>query len=539
MWRTRPLASQILLAVLGILIVTVSAGALLYVKMTGDTLDRQYEQRALGIAATVAQMRPVRDALADRDPGHAIQAIAEQVRHSTAAAYVVVTDRSGIRFSHPNLSLIGQRLEEPVAALDGQGHVGIDNGSLCRSANGRAPLRGADGTVTGQVSVGICEEQVTSQLVQQTSDVVLYSALALAIGVAASWLLARSLKRATFGLELAEIATLLQEREAMLHGIREGVIGVDANGRVTVINDEARRLLGISAAAQGRPVADLLPPGRARDVLAGRTSGADDVVLTDKYLLLVNRMPVVLAGRHAGHVITLRDHTELEGLVRELHALTGLTTALRAQEHEFNNRLHVLSGLLGLGEPEEAIRYLAEISDASLARADDLRARIAPAELAALMLAKVTIAAERDVRLTVTPGSHLDHPATEAQTLLTVLGNLIDNAVEATTGGPEPRAVTVHVSDAGEDIHIVVTDTGPGIPREALREIFVDGYSTKTARGGMPRGLGLALVHRLVHRAGGVIDVTPGPGARFEVHLTKPDPGAPRALEPATPGVTR
>jgi two-component system CitB family sensor kinase len=519
MWRKRPLASQILLSVLGILVVTMSAGALLYVKLTGDTLDRLYEQRALDIANTVAQLPAISEALGHNDPAHSIQTIAEQVRKSTGASYVVVINRDGVRFSHPTPALIGQRIEEPVVALDGQPHPGIDDGSLGRSANGRVPLRAAGGDIVGEVSVGIREEQVASQLNQQVAAVALYSVLALAIGVIASWLLARRLKRATFGLELNEIATLLQEREAMLHGIREGVVGIDAKGRVSVINDEARRLLGIGANARGQHVADLLPAGRLRDLVSGAVRADDEVLLTDEFLLVVNRMPVVLAGRAAGHVITLRDRTELEGLVRELHALTGLTTALRAQEHEFNNRLHVLAGLLGLGEPDEAARYLAHICEDSTAQAVDLRARIAPAELAALLLAKVTIAAELDIQLTVSPDSHLDCEPAQARSLLTILGNLIDNAVDAVAGRPEPRAVTVHISDAAGEVRMVVTDTGPGVTPDALHEIFLDGYSTKTARGAMRRGLGLALVHRLVHRAGGTIDVTPGPGARFEVRL--------------------
>jgi two-component system CitB family sensor kinase len=539
MWRSRSLASQILFAVLGILIVTMSAGTLLYVKLTGETLDRQYGQRALGIAATVAQSPEIRDALAHNDPRRSIQAIAERVRVSSGAAYVVVTDRTGLRFSHPNPLLIGRRIEEPVAALDGQGHIGIDNGSLGRSANGRAPLRGADGGVAGQVSVGILEEEVSSELWSEALWVALYSALALAIGVVASWLLARRIKRATFGLEVAEIVSLLQEREAMLHGIREGVVGVDSSGRVDVINDEARRLLGISVAARGRRVDDLLPPGRLHDLLVGGGSGGDEVVLTDEYLLVVNRMPVVLGGRDVGYVITLRDRTELEGLMRELHAVTGLTTALRAQEHEFSNRLHVLSGLLGLGEPDEAARYLAEISHASPSQGNDLRSRIAPPELAALLLAKVTIAAERNVRLTVSADSHLDRPVGQTQALLTVLGNLIDNAVDAAAGLPGPAVVDVHVADTPTEVHVVVTDTGPGIPRDALNEIFADGYSTKTSRGRMRRGLGLALVFRLVHRAGGSIEVTSGPGARFEVRLPTPGAGGVAEREPVSLEVSR
>jgi two-component system CitB family sensor kinase len=531
MWRSRPLASQILLGVLGILVATVSAGALLYVKLTGQTLDAQYGQRALGIATTVAQMPTVRDALVDGDPDHTIQRMAEQVRRTTGAAYVVVTDRSGLRYSHTNPALIGRRIEEPVVALDGQGHMGIDNGSLGRSANGRAPLLGPDAAVAGQVSVGILEEQVSSELTSEILWVVLYSALALAIGIGASWLLAYTIKRATFGLEVSEIVSLLQEREAMLHGIREGVLGVDTSGRVEVINDEARRLLAISTTARGQQIGDLLPPGRLHDLLTGDGDGGDEVVLTGEFLLVVNRMPVVLAGRDVGYVITLRDRTEMEGLVRELHAVTGLTTALRAQEHEFNNRLHVVAGLLGLGEADEAARYLAEISHDSTAQAGDLRARIAPPELAALLLAKVTIAAERDVRLTVSPDSHLDLPSVETRSLLTVLGNLIDNAVDAVTGEPEPRVVDVHVSDAGGEVRMVVSDTGPGVPDDALQEIFVDGYSTKSARGGMRRGLGLALVYRLVHRAGGSIDVAPGPGGRFEVRI----PAAKNAEPSASP----
>ncbi len=146
MLRSRTLASQILVAVLSILVITVSLGALLYVQFSARSLDRQYEQRALGVATAVAQTPTIQSALAAGDPGHVIQPLATRVQQSTGASYVVVIDRSGVRYSHPNTALIGQRIEEPVVALDGLGHVGIDHGSLGRSANGRAPLRDASGT---------------------------------------------------------------------------------------------------------------------------------------------------------------------------------------------------------------------------------------------------------------------------------------------------------------------------------------------------------------------------------------------------------
>lgn len=532
MWRTRTLASQILVGVLGILIVTTSVGAILYVTLSGRTLDQQYEQRALGIADTVAQMPEIRDALARQDPGGEIQVRAEQIRKSSHAAYVVVTDWTGLRYSHPNPALIGKRLEEPVVVLDGHDHIGIDNGSLGRSANGRAPIFAVDGSVIGQVSVGILETEVASRVHHELPVIAAYSALALGLGVLASWLLARKIKRVTFGLELSEIASLLQEREAMLHGIREGVIGFDSKGRVSVVNAEAQRLLRVGPGVTGKRIEQVIPAGRLRDLLTGAVEGADQVVLTDEFLLVVNRMPVVLSGRDIGSVVTLRDRTEMEALIRELRSINGLTAALRAQEHQYANRLHVMSGLLELGEQQEAVNYLAEISRDSIAVAEHLRSRIAPSMVAALLLGKITIAAEQGVTLTITEDSRLDEPAVDIEALLTVIGNLVDNSIEALVGQPAPRTITVRLDDT-DGVRISVVDTGPGVPADDLDTVFLDGYSTKTPRDGMRRGLGLALVQRIVRRAGGTITVAPGPGGRFEVRLPAPA----RAGEPLAEGV--
>ena len=305
----------------------------------------------------------------------------------------------------------------------------------------------------------------------------------------------------------------------MLHRIREGVLGFDAEDRVTLINDEARRLLGLRGQVIGQPLAQTLPPGRLRDVLTGALTGADQVVLTEESVLVVNHRAVVIAGRPAGSVITVQDRTELEALIRELDSATGLAHALRAQEHEFANRLHVIGGLLDLQEVGEAKTYLDTVAAGHTGAAEDLRAQISPPMIAALLLAKQSIAAERDVTVTVTQDSHLDLPTgAAAQTVMTILGNLIDNALDAVADQPAPRAVSVTITDVS-NILIVVTDTGPGVPPEYLTEIFTDGFSTKAPSGGRRRGIGLALVRRLVHRAGGAISVNPGPGGRFEVTL--------------------
>ena len=516
--RSLTLTTQILLGILSLLVLAVVLGGFLFTLLSNQTLDRQYQLRALGIATTTATMPQIRADLAAGDPQHRIEGLAALVMAAAKPAYVVVTDRNGIRFSHPNPALVGKKLEEPVAVLDGQTHLGFDPGSLGRSANAKAPIFGADGSVIGQVSVGILDTKEQDEQLQNIWLITGFSALVLLLSVAGSLLLSRRIKRVTFNLEPAEIAFLLQEREALLHGIREAVVGLDDDGRVTVINEEARRLLQVEGTALGTPVTDLVPAGRLRDLLTGTLGGADQVALTQDALLVVNRMPVAIGGRSIGSVVTLRDRTEIEGLVRDLHSVQGLMEAMRALEHEYANRLHVVDGLLELGDVEQAKTYVSQISAVSRSLGEGLRERIAPPELAALLLAKITVAAEQDVLIEITAESRLEHPLVDQAELLTIVGNLLDNAVDALANTPRPRTVSVQLDDA-DGVFIAVRDNGPGVPADKIDAVVVDGYSTKDPRPGMRRGIGLALVRRIVHRAGGTLDVFPGPGGNFEVWL--------------------
>lgn len=519
------LAARILLAVLGIIVMTMLAGLGLYSSLAGKANDEQAVQQARSIAVTLGNDPGVAAALAAGDPGNVLPAIGERIRRDAQASYVVIIDRNGLRYSHPNPALVGVRIEEPVDALDGTVHTGIDDGSLGRSANVRAPIFDSAGHPIGEVSVGILESEVSSRFVQQMGSVALYTLLALGLGVAASLILARVIKRATFDLEPAEIVALVQEREATLHGIREGVLALDVNGRINVLNDEARRLLTIPAARLGQRVADALPPGRLHDIVTGQISGPDLVAVTDEHLLVLNRMPVIVAGRQVGWVVTIRDRTELEGLLRQLDAVEGLTAALRGQEHEFVNRLHVLSVLLDLGEFEEATRYSRQLQAETTLASEEVRSKIASPVVAALVIAKTAVAAERDVVVRIDPGSTLASTGTDPLPIVTVLGNLVDNAVDAILGDPStseqhPRGVvSLWMCDTDGVLRLSVSDTGPGIAEGHLDVVFTDGFSTKQPRSGIHRGVGLALVHRLITRLGGTITAASPGGARFDVVL--------------------
>jgi len=527
----RRLSTQILVSQLSILVVTVIVGFVLFASAERGHLDREYQSRALAMAQTVAGIPLIREALEYGDSGNAIQSTAERIRVSSNAAYVVVIDLDGVRHSHPNPALIGQRVEEPLIALDGLGHTGVDNGSLGLSANGKAPVYGPSGAIVGEVSVGIMESEVTDALSRERPTFAVYFGIALLIGVIASYGLAWRIKRTTFGLELHEFATLLQEREAMLHGIREGVVAFDVAGRITVINDEARRLLDIGGDCLGRTLLDVLPPGRLREVLSGQSPGPDQIVLTDNLCLAVNRMPVQLRGRELGAIVTVRDRTELVGVLRELDNVRSLSDALRAQQHEFANQLHAVAGLIELGDPGEALALIAHSQASTAGRAEAVGERVGSTLIAALIVGKMTVAAERGVELTLSDDSWLEERPAHPQSLLTIVGNLLDNAIDAAAGGKSPSYVRLHIGQDDAGTAVAVVDSGPGIPADLRSTVFHDGYSTKPATGTVRRGLGLALVHRVVARLGGTVEVGAPPGGSFWVWL----PAAAGSLTDSSP----
>jgi two-component system CitB family sensor kinase len=518
----RTLSARLLAGHVVVLLLAGAVGFGLWAHALRGRLDAQYEQRALAVAAATATTPQVVSALTEQNPA-GVQALAEQIRKATRASYVVVIDRTGVRYSHPNPALIGKRIEESVVALDGHTHVGIDPGSLGRSANGKAPVFGAGGRPVGEVSAGVLEKDVSAQAVAELDDVAVYLAVGAVVGLLVSVLLARRLKRQTFGLELDEIAALVQEREATLHGIREGVVAVDATGRLTLINDEAHLLLRTTPSAIGLPVSEVIPDAELRARLFGPTTAAevtDVVALHAGRVIVGSRREVRHGARVLGYVVTLRDRTDLEQALRELDENRTLTDALRAQQHEFSNRMHVISGLLELGRYDEAIGYATQIDQESAELAGELADRIDDPRVVGLLIAKTTVARERGITLDVQCSGQLRVASAQSAALVSIIGNLLDNALEAVTGTePAPRWVRLLLAASPTSLRIEASDSGPGIPAGAAEAIFSGGWTTKLDPDGRQRGLGLTLVRELVRGLGGEIAVEYGAGARFVITL--------------------
>ncbi|KIF71230.1 histidine kinase [Streptomyces sp. AcH 505] len=512
-WPRRVFA-QVLLVQLAITTGVIMLAIGLFFAPLSSQLDDQSMRQALSIAQTTAAEPGLARLLTTTPPSASgpVQAEADRIRRATGALYIVVMDNRGVRWSHTETGRIGEHVStDPGGALAGDEVMGIDRGTLGRSARGKVPLRDDHGRIVGAVSVGIAYDSVRDRLMSAVRGLLLYAGAALAVGALAAYGVSRRLQRRTHGLAFADISALLDEREAMLHGIREGVVALDRHGRIRLVNDEAQRLLGLGPDAAGRGVDEVLLPGRTTDVLAGRVDGADLLTVSGGRVLVANRMPT----GDGGAVATLRDRTELEQLGRELDSTHGLLDALRAQDHEHANRLHTLLGLLELGMHDEAAEFVAEVAEAHRSSAEQFSERVHDPLLAALLVGKAAIAAERGVSLRISAATLLPDEVVDPRDVVTVLGNLVDNALDAAT------SVEVELRAEGTTVVLRVSDNGPGVPPAMREQIFTEGWSTKQSPAHRGRGLGLALVRRLAERYGGMARVTAraGGGAVFTVVL--------------------
>ncbi|WP_030235252.1 ATP-binding protein [Streptomyces sp. NRRL S-455] len=527
----RRVFSQVLLMQVAIAAGVAVLATGLFLAPLGDQLDDQAMRRALAIAQTTAQQPGLAEDLRDTapSPNGPVQREAERIRKATKAEYIVVMDWRGVRWSHPDREQIGGIVStDPGQALAGKEVMEIDSGTLGRSARGKVPLRDSDGRVVGAVSVGIAYDSVRARLVHAIPGLFAYAGGALAVGALAAWLISRRVHRQTRDLAFSDIAALLSEREAMLHGIREGVVALDRAGRIRLLNDEAQRLLGIGDTAVGSSPDEALGTGRTADVLAGRVTGTDLLTVRGQRVLVANRMPT----DDGGAVATLRDRTELEQLGRELDSTRGLIDALRAQDHEHANRMHTLLGLLELEMYDDAVEFVGEVVGDHRATAEQVAERIEDPLLAALLVGKTTVAAERGVTLWVSDRTRLPDRLIDPRGLVTVVGNLVDNALDAVAGKPHAR-VEVELRAEGRTAILRVRDTGPGVPPEHRELVFTEGWSTKKPPAHRERGIGLSLVRRFAERQGGnaTVDEAHGGGAEFTVVL--PEALAAPGPEPA------
>ncbi|MCD2194363.1 sensor histidine kinase [Actinomycetospora endophytica] len=537
--------SRLVRRLLVVEVVTVLATVLIAAGVSGvgtaSLVESDATARMLGLARTVAASPGVAPAVGARDSA-ALEPAAEAVRLGADASFVTIMTPDGTRLTHPDRSLIGQTYQGTfLPAAHGETVVETFPGTLGPSVRAIVPITASSGgPVIGMAAVGLLRVDVAGRVLRELGVLALGAIAAIGIGVGLAIVAARRVRRDTLGLEPAEITALHRHHEAVLHAMREGLLVLDEHDRLAVVNDEAARLLGLDPATglTGRTLADLGVDPALAARLADPSPVGDETVLVGERLLLLNRTRADDdgSGRRAW-VVTLRDRTEVEQVMRALDDARSVAGALRFQAHEHANHLQAVATLIELGAHDDArdlaVRWSRDISSLG----EDLRARIADPALAALVLDKATDARDRGLELRITPDTAFPAPVGDAESSddhVTVLGNLLDNALDAALEGGGSGVVELDLSAGDDALVLRVADDGPGLADPDAA--FAAGWSTKagpTAAGA--RGLGLALVARVVARRGGTVRVEGGlehdggRGTTFVVTLPRPSAAQPVA----------
>jgi sensor histidine kinase regulating citrate/malate metabolism len=509
-WWPRSLAGQAIalqIVVIAVVVLVGSALALFDARNDGDAAARQ---QVLGIATALADSPSTAAAIQSGRATETLQPVTEAVRKNTDIAFITIMAPDRTRFTHTDPTQIGGKYIGTIEpALRGETFTEVYTGTLGPSIRAVAPVRDGTGRIVGLVSAGILQQSLADRWRSQVPTIVAVSLGALAIALVGVWAIRRRLLRQTHGLRPDELRVMYEHHDAILHSVSEGLIVLDRNG-VALANDEARRLLA-------------LPPGPVDrsdlpEFLRTYNPGArDEVHVTQDRVLVVNRSPVTdkrTRDTRPSEVVTIRDRTELQGALGELSSLKVLTDTLRSQAHEAANKLHTIVTMVEMGRADEAVTFATNELELSQQLVDRLSSAVGEPALVALLLGKTAQADERGIELTVTEETHMpsnaDDLALSGQEMVTVLGNLIDNAMDACDR--EDPWVEVTVSQDDGTLLIRVADSGPGMDARTFEKAMQRGYSTKSGTDTEAHGLGLALVAQVVKRHNGTLtaDVTYG-----------------------------
>ncbi|KKB36168.1 ATP-binding protein [Bacillus thermotolerans] len=516
-----------IMALFSILLVFVIAVlSFIYYDMLSDTFIEEKGKQALDIAKTVAGMPSVQRAFYTEDPAATIQPIAERVREMTNAEFVVVGNTESIRYSHPVEERIGRKMvggDNDRALLKGESYISHAKGSLGYSVRGKTPVFGKNDEIIGVVSVGILEKSTAVSVGNFQNRILFLVTLAIAIGAIGSYLIARNVKRSIFGLEPEEIAEELLQKKAIIESVREGIIAVNDQAEITAMNQQAIDMLKLNPKTSylSMPIAELLSNTKMPEILTSKEIHLDDEIALNGQEVIANRQPILDDGQVKGVVASFRRKDELDRMAKELARVHQYTDVLRAQTHEYANKLNTIAGLIQLNKNEEALELIQKEQSSYEELIQFLLSAIPHPLVAGIMLGKYNRAQELKISLMIVEDSTLyELPSgLEEEELVTIIGNLLDNAFTAVLP-LEERKVQLFVTDIGHDVIIEVEDNGPGVSSEEAEEVFSKGVTTKQEQG---HGYGLYLIQQLVHKAGGYVTVTTGElgGALFTVYLPK------------------
>jgi CitB family two-component system sensor histidine kinase MalK len=527
------LQSIIIFLVCGIVAVALLITNVFVTQSVERTARGNLASKAMTVSRIVALSSIVIEGLDNKPNDFLLQEYTGSIRTATDVEFVVVFDMQGIRKSHPKEERIGKHLVggDEAAALQGNEYISLAKGTLGPSLRAFSPVRTKEGRQVGAVVVGILLDDVEKAVNQNRSIIHWATAFGLVGGMIGAVALARRIKRTLFGLEPFAIAKLLEERNSILQSTREGILAVDSDGIITVINSEAARLFGmagVSIDAVGQPVENCIPQTRLHEILRTEQAEYDQEQNINGVVVLTNRVPLFVKGELVGALATFRDMTEIRKLAEELTGVNGFLEALRARAHEFLNTLHVIWGLTQLKQYSRLDEYITRVLNESREEVDFVGERIKDPILAGVILSKLSRARESGVAFFIDETSNLPvaRDPEIAHGLVTIIGNLLDNAFEAVKDTAD-RRTDFAIHQSLDSLKLSVADNGPGIPPTMKEQIFEKHFSTK----GEGRGYGLFLVARAVEKLGGTIEVIANKERGTVFLVTAPYPAGGDAID--------
>lgn len=494
-----------------------------------ETLEAQLGEQALSVAESVALNPDIAQAFETADPAAIIQPLVSPIQQSTSAEFIVVGNAEEIRYSHPNPEQIGKKMvgeDNERALLFGDSYVSEATGSLGNSLRAKVPIySGTD--VIGVVSVGFLATDIQTLIGDYNHELWLMLVIITVVAILVAIAIATYIKRKLHGLEPEEISRLLFQKETILQSTHEGIIAVDDAGKITLLNHMAQQLL--FGAEQdtgqliGQPIRQVLPSSDLPDILESRQSRFDQEELYGSHAVYVNSGPIFYETTLVGAVSTFRNKTEIDTLTKELSHVKQYANALRAQTHEFSNKLYTISGLVYLNKKQEVLDFIRMEHDIQQEWIQQVIDKVTDPLISGILIGKLNQASEQQVQLMIDPDSRLETPLSDLQSraLLAAIGNLIDNALDAVKSYPaHQRQITLYFTDVGDDVLFEIDDSGPGIPAEHEQHLFERGFTSKT---GSDRGYGLSTTRQLIVQAGGELHVEESElgGACFVVSLPK------------------
>ncbi|MGD6776357.1 DcuS/MalK family sensor histidine kinase [Sutcliffiella horikoshii] len=487
------------------------------------TIKEDKEEKAKMIARIVAKDDIVRQGLMVEEQALDIQSYAADVLETTDVLFIVVMDMEGIRKSHPNEENIGRPFEggDELEVLAGKESTSISQGTLVTSLRTFTPVYDDQENQIGAVAVGISLDRLEESVLASHGKLLIGSLLGLIAGIIGAILIAAYIKRTLYGLEPFAIAKILQERDTMLQSVHEGIIAVDKDARIVLVNKSALAIFkktGLQGNPVGMKVNEYMPSSRLESVLASGTPELDEELEINGLSCLVNRVPLQVDGQIVGAISTFRDKTEVDLLAEQLTGVKSYAEALRAQSHEFMNKLQVILGMVRLKNYDELAGFINETVQNRHKEIGVVTTNIENPVLSGFILGKLSYARESGVELTIQTETKIPETFSSdtIHELITILGNLIDNAIEAVKNS-DRKKVDVTLSLKEDTLTILVEDMGSGIGDIVLKNIFSKGYSTK----GPNRGYGLFLLKKSVDKLGGtvVVDTFQNKGTTFQIDI--------------------